>query len=103
MDSRIARGKFRTDKSDYVIRVAKEGVAATKKLAGFQSVAYHYDRASGWGFSVSVWDTKEHADAATQGLRSAAEAFAPFRTSQEQQTADVVEGPLPIFEVVAQG
>lgn len=102
MYSRIARAKFNTSKSEDVIRVAKEGVAATKKLAGFQSVTYHYDRASGWGFSVSVWDTKEHADAATQGLRSTAEAFAPFRTSQ-QQTADVVEGPLPTFEVVAQG
>ncbi len=28
MYSRIARAKFRTDKSDDVIRVAKEGVAA---------------------------------------------------------------------------
>ncbi len=102
MYSRIARAKFRTDKSDDVIRVAKEGVAVTKKLAGFQSVSYHYDRESGWGFALSVWDTKEHADAAAEGLRSVVEAFGPYRVTSSP-AGDTVEGPLPSFEVIAQG
>lgn len=103
MYSRIARAKFDTTKSEDVIKVAKEAVGTAKRLSGFRSVAYHYDRESGWGFSVSIWDTKEQADAATEKLRSVAEAFAPYRTNKQQQTADTVEGPLPCFEVVAQG
>ncbi len=103
MYSRIARAKFDTTKSEDVIKVAKEAVGTTKRLSGFRSVTYHYDRASGWGFAVSMWDTKEQADAAAEKLRSVNEAFAPYRTNKQHQTADVVAGPLPSFEVVAQG
>lgn len=102
MYSRIARAKFRTDKSDDVIRVAKEGVAAHKKLAGFQSVTYLYNRESGWGFSFGLWDTKEHADAAMEGMRGIVESFGPYRVNPGP-AGDTVEGPLPSFEVVAQG
>ncbi|MFH0342003.1 MAG: hypothetical protein ACHBNF_07695, partial [Chromatiales bacterium] len=101
--SRIGRGRFRTDKSDDVIRVAKESVATFQRQPGFQSVVFHYDRASGWGVAVSLWDTKEHAAAALEGTRSVTEQFAPFRVTPGQQTPDTIEGPLPTFEVIAQG
>jgi len=48
------------------------------------------------GFAVSLWDTKEHADASVEGTRSVVEAFA-VEDSKEKQTLDVVEGPLPIL------
>ena len=102
MYSRIGRARFRTDKSDEVVRVARESVATFQRQPGFQSVVFHYDRASGWGVAVSVWDTKEHADAAPEGTRSVTEQFAPFRVIPGQ-TPDTVEGPLPSFEIVAQG
>jgi hypothetical protein len=54
MYSRIARGKFRTDKSDEVIRVAQESIATFQRQPGFQSVVFHYDWASGWGFATSL-------------------------------------------------
>jgi len=57
-------------------------------------VVFHYDRASGWGFATSLWDTKEHADAAAEGTRSVVEQFAPFRVNPGS-TVDPLEGPLP--------
>ncbi len=102
MYSRIARARFRPETAEEVIKVAKDSIGTFQKLPGFQSVIYHYDRVSGWGFSISLWETKEQADAAMEGLRSVTEAFAPLRVSQ-QPTGDPLEGALPTFEVIAQG
>ena len=52
MYSRIGRARFRTEKGDEVVRVARESVATFQRQPGFQSVAFHYDRASGWGVAV---------------------------------------------------
>jgi quinol monooxygenase YgiN len=102
MYSRVARAKFDTSKSEEVIKIAQEAIGKTQSLPGFRSVSYHYDRSSGWGISVSIWDTKEQADAAAEGIREIVEAFTAFRVKQ-QGAADVIDGPLPTFEVVAQG
>ncbi len=102
MHSRIARAKFRTDKGDEVINVAEGSVATFQRQPGFRSVSFHYDRASGWGFSVSLWDTKEHAEAANEGTRGVTEQFGQYRVNPGP-TGDAVEGTLPSFEVIAQG
>lgn len=102
MYGRIARAKFQTDTSEEVIKVARESIPTFQRLPGFQSVTYLYDRTSGWGVSMSLWDTAEHADAAAAGTRSVVEQFAPFRANASD-TPNVVEGALPTFEVIGQG
>ncbi len=47
-------------------------------------------------------DTKEHADAAMEGMRGIVESFGPYRVNPSP-AGDTVEGPLPSFEAVAQG
>ena len=101
MYSRIGRAKFRTDESEAVIGIAQEGAAAFRSQPGFQSVTYLYDRSSGWGFAVSHWDTREHAEAASEATRDIAAKFQQYR-SNPGEPPDTVEGMLPTFEVVAQ-
>lgn len=100
--SRIARAKFDTTKSAEVVKVAQDSVATFQRLPGFQSVAFHYDRSSGWGIAVSLWDTKEHADAVPEGTKDVVAAFAIHRANRHQPT-DTLEGALATFEVIAQG
>lgn len=104
MFARIARARFRPEESEEVIRVARESLNTFKRLPGFQRVTYLYDRASGWGFAISLWASEEDATASIVGLTDVVEEFAPYWAQEptaESPTFDVI-GQLPTFEVIAE-
>jgi hypothetical protein len=105
MYARIARAKFRTDQGEEAIRVARETLDTARRLPGFRKVTYYYDRASGWGFAVSHWDTAAQADASVEGLRGLVDQFRPHydESALSAQGAFDITGPLPSFEIIAEG
>ena len=104
MYARIGRARFRPEQSEEVIRVAQESLETFRRIDGFGGVTYLYDRTSGWGVAVQLWETQAAADAAPEKLRPVLDQFAPYFAEAAQSTPgsfDVI-GPLPTFEVVAQ-
>jgi len=105
MYAHIARARFQPEHSDDVIQVARDSIDAYRELAGFVRVTHLYDRASGWGFALSTWQTEADAKAAVVPLASVTDRFAKYwaeHPSSEPGFFDVI-GALPTFEVVAEG
>jgi len=101
MYARLARARFRPERSEEVIQIAQESLETYRRAHGFKGVTYLYDRASGWGFALSQWETAADAEAVVAQLRPTVAAFAAHGVDGGQAAPDVA-GPLPIFEVVAQ-
>lgn len=105
MHSRIFWGKFRPEESDEVIRIAQESVPVFQKLPGFQRVTFLYDRGSGLGWVVSIFDTEEDAESCVDHLQEVISAFGAYDV--EPSEGDTLTlGPdssFPMFEVVAEG
>ncbi len=105
MHAQIARARFQPEHADDVIRTARESTDAYRELDGFVHVTHLFDRTSGWGFTLSTWETEANAKAAVVPLASVTDRFAPYwaeHSSAEPGFFDVV-GALPTFEVVAEG
>ena len=101
MYARVGRGRFRPEQSEAVIQIAQDSLATYRRASGFRGVTYLYDRGSGWGVAMSLWDTAADAAAVVEALRPTLEQFAAHYAEGAQTAPDVV-GPLPIFEVIAQ-
>ena len=102
MYARLDRGRFRPECSEEVIQIAQESMEAYRRAQGFQGVTYLYDRTSGWGFALSQWETAADAEAVVVQLRPTVDAFARHRAKATADPPDV-SGPLPIFEIIAEG
>jgi hypothetical protein len=61
MYMRVTRGRVDLARLDEVLALSQEVAAAVRRLPGYQSYVAGGDRASGRSFSVSTWDTEEHA------------------------------------------
>lgn len=93
MFARIGRARFRPEESEEVIRVARESLDTLKRLPGFQRMTYLYDRASGWGFAISLWAREEDAASVT-GLTDVVEELAPYWAEEpttESLTFHIIE------------
>jgi len=100
----IARARFKPEHGDDIIRAARESIDAYRELTGFVHVTHLYDRATGWGWAISTWETEADAKAAVVPLAKVTDRFAQYwadHPNSEPGFFDVV-GALPTFEVVAE-
>jgi quinol monooxygenase YgiN len=90
---RLAQGKVDPSKLDEVSAILREGLPAMKQRPGFQNAYLGAHRESGRGFTLSMWDTEEHA--------SYRHAVAPETGARLQALGLQVE-PLTVYEVTDQ-
>jgi hypothetical protein len=105
MYSRVFWGKFRPEESEEVIRVAMESIPTFKELPGYHRVTYLYDRGSGLGWAIALFDTEGHAESCVDHLKDVISAFGVYDV--EPPEGDTLTlGPdtsFPMFEVIAEG
>lgn len=102
MHSLVLRGVFRPGVGDEVIRACHESIPEFRQQAGFHSVTYLYDRSSGAGLGVTVWDSQAHIDAARDAIRRLSQPFLELMVNSDAPM-EPLGARWPIFEVVAQG
>lgn len=105
MFSRIYWARFRPEESDNVVRVARESVPVHQRSPGFQRITYLYDRDSGLGVAIEVFETEEQAESGRDHVKSVIDAFAEYVAEQPSGTRPLLEQntALPILEVIAEG
>jgi hypothetical protein len=74
---------------DESLPLALEAHAAMKQLPGWQSGLQAIDRTTGEGFSVTMWDTEDHAR------------FSSVVTTERAQAVGAQMDPPRIYEVIA--
>ena len=78
MFAHISRGRFLPEHSEEIIRVSRESLDALTHVPGCHRVTAFYDRASGWGFVVSLWWSEEQARDASRALADMGKRMAPY-------------------------
>jgi hypothetical protein len=105
MYSRVYWTMFRPEEGDQVVRVAQESIPVHQALPGFRRVTYLYDRESGLGMAIELFDTQEQAESAVDHLQTVIDAFGAYAAPQPEGSSPSL-GPdttLPILEVIAEG
>jgi heme-degrading monooxygenase HmoA len=87
---RLAQGRVDPSNVDEAQAILREGLPAMKQLPGFQNAYLGTHRESGRGFTLSMWDTEEHA--------SYRHSFAPG-TGERLRALGLQVEPLTVYEV----
>ncbi len=92
---RVASGRYDPGQFEEIRRYAQERLAPTlQSLPGFRSYTAGFDRVEGYFLGVSVWDTEEQAQAASEAVRLLSDAPSPTGQGQGQGVR--------YYEVIAQ-
>lgn len=105
MFSRVYWTMFRPEESDQVVRVARESIPIHQGLPGFRRITYLYDRESGLGMAVELFDTREQAESAPDHLRSVIDEFGKYAVQHPADSGPSLgaDTTLPMLEVIAEG
>jgi hypothetical protein len=98
----VQRARFLPEHGDDVIRVAQQSLDTLREMPGLQRMTYLYDRASGWGFAISLWTSEGDARAVGERLTDIRDQFAPYWAGDIGSAVHDVTGTLPSFEVIAE-
>lgn len=104
MYSRVFWAKFRPDQSDEVVRVCRDAVPVFQGLPGFRRVTFLYDRGSGLGWTIALFDTEEQARSCVDHLQDIIATFGKHAVvSGDDPVTLGADTSFPMFEVVAEG